>query len=434
MNAVAVSQTDVDARGRLRRTVAPGPEAWPDGNTDLYRAFLRWLDPHGVPAARARTTLVAVRHLLAFLSQPVEPVALAAATRTLLAGLWAGLVRVGWKLPPLQPALPLAHGPLMVSGFLGTLISLERAVALGRPAAYAIPLASGLGGLALLLGVPAPAAPLLITLASAGLTGLFASVFRRHPTLFTGVMGLGALAWLVGNALWLRGVPIYGAVSWFGGFLLLTIVGERLELSRLARPARMRREAFLAAVTVYLVALLVAARAPETGMRLEGVAMLALALWLARFDIARYTVRQASLPRFIAVSLLSGYVWLGLAGSLWIIFGGAIAGPFYDAMLHTLFLGFVFAMIFAHAPIILPAVLGGPVPYRADFYGPLALLNLSLIVRLSGDLAGSEDVRRWGGLLGVAAVPAFVVNTARTILETRQTDRGRGTRDRRQEL
>uniref|UniRef100_UPI00397A8013 hypothetical protein n=1 Tax=Salmonella sp. SAL4432 TaxID=3159887 RepID=UPI00397A8013 len=41
----------------------------------------------------------------------------------LLAGLWAGLLRLGWPVPLPQPLLPAAHGPLMVSGFLGTLIS-----------------------------------------------------------------------------------------------------------------------------------------------------------------------------------------------------------------------------------------------------------------------------------------------------------------------
>jgi len=50
----------------------------------------------------------------------------------LLAAMWAGLVRLGWGLPALRPGLPIAHGPLMISGFLGTLISLERAVALER--------------------------------------------------------------------------------------------------------------------------------------------------------------------------------------------------------------------------------------------------------------------------------------------------------------
>jgi hypothetical protein len=39
-------------------------------------------------------------------------------------------------------------------------------------------------------------------------------------------------------------------------------------------------------------------------------------------------------------------------------FAGILAGPYYGAMLHTVFVGLVFAMIFAHAPIILPAMLG----------------------------------------------------------------------------
>lgn len=338
----------------------------------------------------------------------------------LLAGLWAGLIRIGWALPPLQPALPSAHGPLMVSGFLGTLIGLERAVALGRPAAYAVPLMSGLGGLALLAGVPAPAAPMLMTLGSVGLVATFVSALTRHPAFHTGVMGIGAIAWLLGNALWLSSVPIYSAPSWLGGFLVLTILGERLELSRLARPAPMSRGVFLLAVGVYLAGLLLTLSSPQAGARLGGLGMLGLALWLLRFDIARYTVRQAGLPRFIAVSLLSGYVWLGISGSLWILFGGSIAGLLYDAMVHTLFLGFVFAMIFAHAPIILPALLGGAVPYRVDFYAPVALLNLSMIVRLCGDLEGLAALRRWGGLLGAVAVLAFVANTMRTALEARR--------------
>lgn len=40
----------------------------------------------------------------------------------LLAAMWAGLVRLGWGWPPLQPALPIAHGPLIISSFLGTVI------------------------------------------------------------------------------------------------------------------------------------------------------------------------------------------------------------------------------------------------------------------------------------------------------------------------
>jgi hypothetical protein len=50
----------------------------------------------------------------------------------LLAALWAGLMRLGWRLLALTPSLALAHGLLMISGFLGTLITLERAVAMQK--------------------------------------------------------------------------------------------------------------------------------------------------------------------------------------------------------------------------------------------------------------------------------------------------------------
>ena len=50
----------------------------------------------------------------------------------LFAALWAALVRVGWQMPVLPTPIAGQHGALMISAFLGTLISLERAVALHR--------------------------------------------------------------------------------------------------------------------------------------------------------------------------------------------------------------------------------------------------------------------------------------------------------------
>jgi hypothetical protein len=55
---------------------------------------------------------------------------LALAWAALIGALWGGLLRLGWAWPTPQPSLALLHGPLMVCGFLGTLIGLERAVAL----------------------------------------------------------------------------------------------------------------------------------------------------------------------------------------------------------------------------------------------------------------------------------------------------------------
>jgi hypothetical protein len=331
----------------------------------------------------------------------------------LLTGLWGGLVRMGWALP--RPVLQVGHGPLMVCGFLGTLIGLERAVALGRSWGYLGPLLTGLGALALIVGLPDVVASALMAGGSLGLVVVFAVLVRAQPELFTITMGLGALTWLIGNVLWAVGFPVFEVVSCWLGFLVLTIAGERLELSRLLQPSRASRWVFLAVISVFAAGLMLGGVSSSGGARVTGVALMALTAWLLRHDIARRTVHQTGLPRFTAVCLLSGYVWLGVGGLLALIVGGQIAGLAYDAVLHALFLGFVFAMIFGHAPIIFPAVLGVPVPFRPAFYAHLAVLHLSVLLRLFGDLIHDLPVRQWGGLLNAVAVIFFLVNTVRAV-------------------
>lgn len=43
---------------------------------------------------------------------------------SLLAAMWEGLVRLGLGMDLPEPQLAIFHGPLMISGFLGTLIGL----------------------------------------------------------------------------------------------------------------------------------------------------------------------------------------------------------------------------------------------------------------------------------------------------------------------
>ena len=137
----------------------------------------------------------------------------------------------------------------------------------------------------------------------------------------------------------------------------------------------------------------------------------ALALWLLRYDIARRRVKAGGQARFTALALLSGYGWLAVGGVLAIIHAGVSAGPYYDAILHSVFLGFVFAMIFAHAPIVFPAVLGVAMIYSARFYAPLVLLHISLLLRVVADLAGWQQVRLWGGLLNAIVILLFLAGT-----------------------
>jgi succinate-acetate transporter protein len=85
--------------------------------------------------------------------------------------------------------------------------------------------------------------------------------------------------------------------------------------------------------------------------------------------------------------------------------------PSYDAAVHALGLGFVFSMVFGHAPIIVPAVLRVNVRYHPMFYGPLALLHASLAVRIAGDAFGQFAWVSLGGLLNALALAAFIVST-----------------------
>jgi hypothetical protein len=270
-----------------------------------------------------------------------------------------------------------------------------------------------------MLGVPGYFSQLLFVLGSLALMMIFAAVARAHPAKYIVFMALGALALLIGNVLWLAGRPLYSVVAWWSLFLIHKIAGERLELGRLRQlPARVEH-CFTALVVLLLVGTGVSLAMPDLGTRTAGVGTLALACWLLQYDIARRTIRKAGLTRYIAVCLLSGYVWLGLGGLAAVVYGFTPAGPIYDAMLHTIFIGFTFSMIFGHAPIIVPAVLGIQMRFSRAFYAHLALLHLSLAFRILGDLAGFGSIRRWGGLLNAVTLVTFLLVTVWFVLRGR---------------
>lgn len=326
---------------------------------------------------------------------------------TLISGTWAGLIRLGWRLPAIHPSLLLDHGPLMVAGFFGALIGLERAVALQKKWAYIAPLASGTGGLLLASGYFRLAGIVLLTLGSAWMVFIFAYVLQKHRAGYLVVMVLGTIALLVGNLLWLSGWQVYQFVSWWAGFLVLTISGERLELGRMMRHTQFSKALFSIAILIYFTGLIVSLINWSSGIRITSAGLIMMAFWLLRYDIARRTIKQLGLARFIAVCLLSGYLWLILSGILGLVYGGVPAGPIYDAMLHSIFLGFVFSMIFGHAPIIFPAIIKYDIQYKPIFYLPLILLHFSLALRIAGDLMGFMNLRSWGGLLNVLVVIVY---------------------------
>ncbi len=324
---------------------------------------------------------------------------------SLVLGIAAGLARLGVPLDATAASLAGMHGPLMVAGFFGVVIALERAVATGRLWAYAAPAASGLAAFALLAGAYAAAA----ALATAGAVVLAIASLRFvaiEPKLHTLVIAAGAAALVAGNLAWLASARPSAAVPAWIAFLGLTIAGERLELTRLMPRSRGARAAFVA-IAIALAGGALAAVDP-TGARAFGASLVALAAWLATFDLARRTVKDRGLTRYAAACLLSGYAWLAVAGGTILAFGLAPGMPSYDAALHALFLGFTFAMVLGHAPIIVPAVLRAKLPYSPWFYLPLAALHASVALRVAGDATASMPLVRAGAIANAAALAVFI--------------------------
>lgn len=338
----------------------------------------------------------------------------------LIVGVLAGLWRLAWPVPALAAGAP--HGVLMLCAFFGTLIGLERAVALGERRAYAGPLCSALGAVLTLAGAPTLPAALLFLAGGAGLVAASVAGQRLQPSLHARVLTVGAACWPVGTLAWLAGTPLPQVVAPWIAFLVVTVAGERLELSRVLPPSPAMTRLFRALLAVLLTGALLALAGLAAGAALMGASLTLLAVWLARQDVARRTVRSAGLIRYIAVCLLTGYLWLGLGGLAYAWSGLAPGSAGHDAALHALLVGFVFSMVFGHAPIILPAVVRLRLPFHRGFYLPLALLHASLALRLAGDGAGDFALRALGGLGNALAIGAFLL----TVLATAVTAAVRG--------
>lgn len=322
----------------------------------------------------------------------------AAAALTAVLG---GLARLGLAIG-FGHSVADRHGPFFVLGVFGTVISLERAVALGRSWALAAPVVSIAATLALLAQLSF--APSLFVVAVAFTLIVNAAIIRRQSAAFTWLMLLGSVASFAGTLAWARGATVFDVTPQWMSFFVLTIVAERLELSRLAPTPTWASRALV------IVSLALAAASVLELRLLMGATLVLLGLWLARFDLARRTVRLSGLPRFTALGVLAGAGWLIVTGALLVHTPPIPAGPLADAALHALFVGFVLSMVFAHAPIILPAVARVSLPFHPALFAPLALLHVGLLVRVTGDLLALHSLRVVGATTNVLSLVLFAAS------------------------
>jgi len=334
----------------------------------------------------------------------------------LLMGLWTGLIRMGWTWPVKNPEWISLHGPLMVCGFLGTVIGLERAVGLEKKWGYLAPILAAFGGISLLVIDASSSIPMaILTVSSFFYLAIFLTVLKNHRDFPTYIMTLGALCWFIGNALVLSGLYVFEIVPWWICFLVFTIAGERIELNRFLSPKSESDYYFIGIIVLAIIAAIASLFNPKVGTITLGVSMILLTVWLFLYDLAMKTIQREGLTKFIAASLLIGYFWLGVSGIIAVILGQLVAGPYYDAYLHTAFIGFTFSMIFGHAPIIFPGILKISMNFNHRFYLHLFLLHLGLLIRVVADLSLNWDFRLWGALISALAIILFFLNTVTSV-------------------
>ncbi len=324
----------------------------------------------------------------------------------LLSGLDAALVRLDVWAPVASTRLGDNHGQIMVLGFLATLISLERAQSLGRLWAYLAPGLYGAGALALLTPAATMVGQLLHVEAGAVFVAVYIALWRRAPRPLVAVQVLSAILAL-GGCIVAATLDVQRALPWLAAFVVVIIASERAELAALSMGPAADRQ-LLGLSSGLAVSVMAALVLPALGERLVGLSLLAIAVWLIAHDVVRRQLRLDGQRRYLAVALLAGYVNLALAGVVLAMYGLGAGQGTYDVVVHGVFLGFGVSMVMAHAPVILPAVLGRPLPYRPVLWVPLVLLHTGLALRFTGDLAGQTTLWQVGGVVSVVAMLAFV--------------------------
>ncbi|HEY3406304.1 MAG TPA: hypothetical protein VGK59_23110 [Ohtaekwangia sp.] len=323
---------------------------------------------------------------------------------SLLAGMLTGLQRLGWYIP--LPEAYAHHGAIMTGGFLGSLIALEKVIPLKRKILFTGPLLSSSSLIFFIAGNFQIACIVLIA-ASVFLMVMYLIYLWKYWDAIFVMMFLGAACWFTGNIILLFGKFYPAAFPWWMAFVLFTIVSERLELSKFLPVTIWHKRLLFFFLAVFTAGLIIPFH--SIGKFAAGAGLILISIWLMRFDVLSVNLKKTGLPLFSGIALLCGYVALLADGFFLTTLSNRAFG--YDTIVHTFFLGFTFAMIFAHGPIILPGVLGIKVkPFHAVLYIPLALLFVSLLVRvLSNALILPLFFRMISGWITTAAILLYFV-------------------------
>ncbi len=328
----------------------------------------------------------------------------AVAILSLLLGITAGWQRIGWDIPVSN--LAGDHGALMTGSFIGTLICLERSAACSNKWWKLLPVINGLSIVLFLLHLPQLAYIFLIA-GSMGLLILMFSYYKSSSSFSYRIMLLGAFAWLTGNLVLFNQYSYPSAVKWWMLFLLWTILGERLELSRLLAAPNFKKRILYLIVFINITGVLLPFHL--YGNELFAISLAGLSAWLLVFDAGCHAVRKPGQQGYISLWLIIGYIWLMITAA-WLLFWPD--APYaYDGALHSFFAGFVLSMVFGHIPVIFPGIFRTNISlYHPVLSIAMILFQLSLALRITGDAVLHNEFRKWGAMInGISIILLFAV-------------------------
>ncbi len=354
------------------------------------------------------------------------------AVALLLLGTVVGMLRLmflnGITSQAIAASLQGHHGEMMVFGFLATLIVTERYLGsldlpMPRPV-HAMPFLVGGGALLKLVGWLAGGSQALDVagtfLLGLGVLGYLVLLYHlasgRDASAYR-FLGIGAVLLLAAALLMLRYRPTgnLGLTLLLLGFPVMTILGERLELSRIVAPKNPARSGWmLALATLAWLPLLVYVVGPRKGyLIVASVVLLApVAVSLGWGDRRLMSTSKQRLGNYVARHLPLAYAWLflGLVLSALFALRTGYSEPLFDAASHSIAVGFVGTMILAHGPVIAPAILRRRLNANRLSYIPLGLLTLGNGMRVVGYLlkASGTDLSWPMGLSGVVLLAALV--------------------------
>lgn len=348
--------------------------------------------------------------------RPLLPLAIV----TLLTGTLGGLARMGISIGPAPGSAVAWHGALLVFGFVGVLVSLERAVVLRKWWAFASPLLAVAGSGLLLAGHPRVAglAWLVAALLAVVVVG---RLLARRPTLATAYMLTGMLCWVGGVFAWQWGLALPAAVVWWAAFVILIVVGERIQFGKLHEVNWCRIPLAILACLLIVGSVSASVFTTAIGTMLTGAGMAAMAAVMLIADASRRS-RRPGLLRFVTLGLTMAYVWLLVSGLTWVLLEPSWPMVAHDASIHMVFQGLLIGMVFAHAPIVFPALVAIRMPFSRSFYIHLVLLHTFLAVRVIGDLASWPAANRTGAIGTAVAITLFVGTSASAMIRGRHDD------------